>query len=175
MLKLHARPNVDSYTESIQFSTNFFVSINGFRESKDTLVNYKYIVKYTSFIFYASKHRAFINLFRGGLTTTVVQPLWGQAAKITSSGEGVTVIPCEHQGSNFEVGMDVFVTAGNDRFNVVELLDIGVNSLTVATPVDIIQNTVILPSFVGIVTGEVNSTYSGENYAACEIRVEELR
>ena len=175
MLKLYARPNVGSYTESIKYRTKIFEAVSGLRDTEPMLADFRYTVKYTAFIFFTSKHRAFINLFRQGLTTTVLAPLWGQVARITDTLTATTTIPCIHKDIMFVEGAEVFITAGYDKFNVVTLLSINTDSLIIDTPVDILEGTIVIPSFVGIVTGEINTTYSGENYEACEIKIEELK
>ena len=125
-------------------------------------------------MFYTGQHRAFLNLFMMGLTQTVLQPLWGQPAYITQTLSDTTTIPCVHEFSEFIVGDKVFITYGYDTFHVVTLTEISGDNLIIDTPIDIKKGYIVLPSFIGTVSGEVNSTYSGERYAMCEINVEEL-
>lgn len=174
MLSIYIAPNVNTYTESIKYYTRVFESLNGYINSAVGLIDFKYIVKYTSLIFYTQHHMAFINLFREGLGTTVEHPLWGQGAKITQTSVGTTTIPCEHFNSDFEIGEVVFVASGKFSYEVVTLVDIQGNNLIVNTPVDIVSGTFVFPSFIGYITGDINTTYTGENYAVCEIKVEEI-
>ena len=172
MIELYARPNANTYTESIVFKTSIFESINGYRNTKELLSESRYRCKYSSLLFHTGRHRSFINMFMLGLTATILQPLWGQPTYITQTALGVTTIPCIPVYSDFNVGDKVFITYGYDTFNVVTLLEINGNNLVIDEAVDIKEGNIVLPSFTGVVSGEVNSTYSGENYAMCEINVE---
>ncbi len=174
MYNFYARPNADSYTESFVYKTKIFGAINGVRKTEPMMEDFLYRAKYTSFIFYTSDHRAFINMFRQGLTDVVVQPLWGQSAIILETLTDTTTIPCVHEYNRFVVGEQVFITDRYDGFNVVTLVSKGVDNLIVSSAVDIVKDTIVCPSFIGIISGQINTTYSGENYAACEISVEEF-
>ena len=175
MISLASAPDAGSYTESTTYSTKVFTSVNGLVNTEPGMLNPLYSVKYTTTIFHTGLHRGFINTFRKGLTETVVQPLWGQGANITQSAQGVTTIPCTYIDSNFEVGGTVFVSYGYARFYEVTLMEKTAEGLIVGEPVDIVKEGLVLPSFVGVVSGEINTNYSGENFSSCEVYVKEFR
>ena len=160
MHSLYALPNANSYSESLSFRTRYFESTNGNKNTEPMLVDYKYKCKYSTLIFYTGRHRAFINLFRDGLTATVLHPLWGQPATITETLVETLIIPCEHQNSEFSVGDAVFISCGYDNFNIRTLLEITPSNLIIDEIVDISLGSIVLPSFMGIVVGEINTTYS---------------
>lgn len=175
MLSFYPAPNANTYTENITYRTLDFESINGARSTYPKLTVPLHKCKYSTDIFKTSRHSSFINLFRDGLTAVVIHPIWGQPALITATLTNTTVIPCVNAGIDFKVGMEVFVSFGYNNFNIVSIVSIGANSLVVDEAIDISLGSIVLPSFIGIVSGEINTTYTGENFAMCEINVEEFR
>ncbi len=175
MMVLYARPNTSSYTESVTFLTRVFESVNGMMNTKQGMQNFYYKCRYSATLFYTSRHRAFINLLRDGLVGSVTHPLWGQAAVITTTVLSTTSVPCKHSYSDFRVGDLVFITYGYDSYTTATLVGKGTDVLYIDTPVDISKGSVIIPSFKGIITGQIPTNYTGENYITCELSVEGFR
>lgn len=175
MVDIYPRPNVDSYTESLVFRTNDFESLNGRLDTVQMLVDYKYRVKYTAILFLTERHKAFLNLFRKGLTEVMLHPLWGQSSFIAQTLTSTTTVPCDTTKSRFIVGDKVFITHGYDTFNIVTIVSVSSSSLIVDTAVDIIAGHLVIPSITGIVSGEISTNYTGERHATCEITVEEWK
>ena len=174
MDNFYLMPSKGTYSESLRYSTSMFESINGTKNSKKLVTYPKNTCKYSALAFYTEKHRGFINGFREGLIYTVIHPLWGRGALITSNNTGTTIY-CITSNSDFKVGADVFLVESYDKYSVLTIVEVLANSIVVNLSVETFEGRLVLPTFLGVLTGEVNSTYTGENYALCDINVEELR
>ena len=174
MISFMLAPNRDTYSESIKFKTAQFIGINGLTNSKTLITKQKRSCKYSAVAFFTQEHRMFLNGFMIGMTFKVLHPLWGRSAEITSTNLGTTIY-CNTTNSNFIVGEDVFIVLDRDRHKIVSLLEVNVGNIVVSEEVNTYKGHLILPSFLGIMTGSIDSVYTGENFAEFNISVEELR
>ena len=174
MTNFYLMPTKGSYTESIRYATKAFESINGNTNTEKMVTIPKHMCKYSSLAFYTEKHRGFLNGFMEGLTFKVIHPLWGRAAIITSSNSGTTIY-CNTSNSNFKVGGKVFLVDSYDNYREAEITTVNGSNIVVTESINTIEGKLVLPTFYGILTGEISSAYSGERFALCNISIEELR
>ena len=167
-------PNRDTYSESYKFRTAEFIGINGKKSSKSLITYPKRSCKYSAVAFFPQEHRMFLNGMMIGMTFKVIHPLWGRSAVITSSNIGTTIY-CDTTNSNFEVGEDVFIVLDRDKHQIVTITSVNIDNIVVSESVSTYKGHLILPSFYGIMTGSLDSTYTGENFAEFNISVEELK
>ena len=173
MLNFYLMPSKGSYSESLKFRTVIFESTNGVTNTRQMITYPKHLVKYSSVAFYTNRHMRIINGFRDGLTFKVIHPLWGRGALITSSNSGTTIY-CDTSNSNFAVDDTVFLEKSYDEYVEAIILEVWPSHLIMTTPVDTLQGKLVLPTFFGILTGSIDTSYTGENYALCTINIEEL-
>lgn len=173
MYNFYFTPSKDTYTESIRFSTLTFESVNGVQKSKPLLSTPKLICKYSALVFLTYEHMRIVNGFLDGLVSEVVHPLWGRGSEITSTTSGNTIY-CNTDEYTFTVGETIFVVKSYDTYDVVTITAVNAGNLVVSSSVTAIAGKLVLPTFRGIVKGFVDTSYTGENYAVCNIVMEEL-
>ena len=167
-------PSKYSYSESLKYSTKLFEGVSGVTNTEPKITEPKRVCKYTAVTFFTEKHRIFLHGFMAGLTFKVLHPLWGRSGEITSNNTGTTIY-CDVTNSDFIVGEEVFLVLGYDSYKILTLSEVWADYIVVNESVETTENQLVLPSFYGILTGSIDSNYTGENYATCTISVEELR
>ena len=174
MNKFFMTPSKDSYSESLKYSTLIFRGVDGNETTRPRITNPKNTCKYSALAFFTEKHRVFLNGFLEGLTFKVLHPLWGRYAEVSAGNTGTTIY-CNIDNSNFSVGKEIFLVTGLDTFDTATIVSIDTNSIEVDKSVTTTSSQWVLPTFYGIITGAIQSNYTGENYAMCTISIEELR
>lgn len=168
-------PDKGTYSESIFYKTNLFISSNNIIASAPLMQEFKYRVKYGVTIHDTATHKAYINIFKMAKKQTVTQPLWGQFIKITASGSGVTTIYVEDTTwSDFRDGRKVALYEFPDKVKMVTLASHTQNTLTFTEPVDVALGMVAMPTFDGFVKDIIKTNYTGERFIKGEMLIEEL-
>ena len=168
-------PDKGSYSESIFYKTNMFISSNNIISSEPLMQNFKYRVKYSVTIHDTATHKAYINMFKMAKKTTVAQPLWGQYIKITNSATNVYTIYVEDTTwCDFRDGGTVALYEVPDKVRMVTLQSHTQNSLTFTEPVDVASGMLAMPTFYGYVKDIIKTSYESERYIKGEMLIEEL-
>ena len=167
-------PDAGSYSESLNWHTIFFESISNVRKSKVMMELPKWEVKYSVTAFQTAKHRAFINIFREGLTQPMLHPLWGHSAFIDYSEDGTYSINMDWEFMDIEVGDTLFVFRTVDEYRLAKVVGLSPGWVLLDKKFDIEPGYIVCPSFIGIVTGTVDTNYIGERQFKGTISVKEL-
>lgn len=167
-------PTKGSYSESLRYRTYTFEATDGVIKTKSMLTEPIMLCNYSALAFKTEKNRQFLNGFMEGLSFVVKHPKWGRAAVVTANTTGTTIY-CDTTNSDFVVGDEVFIMEKYDTYSMAIITEVNVDNIVVDSSVTVNKNGFILPSFLAIVSGDVESVATGENYALCKINVEEFR
>jgi len=173
---LTVEPDKHTYSESVFYKTKLFISVNNVTNSEALRQDYLYRVKYGVTIHSTDKHKGYVNIFMRGKTKTVLQPLWAQFVKITTTTtDSDTIYVEDTRWSDFRVGSEVFLYQQFDEANIATISEVGQNYIKLTESTTVYEGMYAIPSFRGYIKQIVNTKYSNELFIKGDILIEELQ
>lgn len=162
-------PDRGSYQESLSYYTVFFESINNARKSKVMMEQPKWSVKYSWTVFQTKKHRAFLNMFREGMNAPILHPLWGHSYILDYSDINTYSVYAYWEDMDLAEGDTIFVFKSADNYRLAKIILLTASGefpgrIVLNKKFDIEPGYVICPSFVALVEGTVDTSYTGERF-----------
>jgi hypothetical protein len=168
-------PDKGSYSESIEYKTIEFQSMNNIHHTKPMMVNFKYSCKYSVTMHKTDYHKSFINILKSGKRVVIQHPLWSQTTVLNYDMENSTYCKCDTSGCDFREGEWAFVYVDVDKYYLRQIAQIVSEGLIFTRNVVANKGAFVIPAFPAMVKGTINTTYIGEQYIKGDVEFIEFR
>ncbi len=168
-------PDKGSYSESIEYSTMEFKSVNNIVKTKPRMINWKYSCKYSVTIHRTDYHKSFLNVLKSGKHIVFQHPLWSQVTVLRQTMETSLFCKCDTEGCDFRVNEWAFVYVRPDEYYLRQISAIVSEGLFFTRAVVADAGAFVIPAFPAIVKGGIATSYTGERYIKGDIEVIEFR
>lgn len=146
--------------ESIEYLTDILISYNGTEQSIPLRNAPRKFVSY-SIPLQAIKDPAAFNLVYSEIRNKWAIPMWAEMQLIEVVETDATVIACDTIPFSFYAPGLALIWQDPDNYQVLEITDIAVDSITIETPSREFTNAYLMPVRVGYINGSVSRPTSG--------------